>query len=220
VVPKVGAILGLAQVVRSLPTSALDWRAALAVLAVVSMTYGNLAALGQDNVVRLLAYSSISQAGYFLLGAIDLGHGSLALQSLIVFAAAYAASNLGAFAVVARVGRNLSAYAGVGRIAPWIGAAMTLFLLSLVGVPPLAGFAGKLLLFGAAIDAGYAWLAVVAILNSVLSLAVYLRIIVTMYRPGEGELGERPSSTAVWTVSLALTVILGVAVQVLLGHIA
>jgi NADH-quinone oxidoreductase subunit N len=219
VVPKIGAIFGLAQVARSLPAGAADWPAAMAVLAVISMTYGNLAALGQDNVVRLLAYSSIAQAGYFLLGVIDVGHGSLAAQSLVVFAAAYAATNLGAFAVVARAGRDLAAYTGIGRASPWTGAAMTVFLLSLVGMPPLAGFAGKLLLFGAAIDAGYTWLAVVAILNSVLSLAVYLRIIVPMYRPAPGVTTLAPSASLVGGVTLLLTVALGVGVQAVIGRI-
>lgn len=181
VVPKVGAIFGLAAVVREVP-EAIDWRPVVAALAVVSMTYGNLAALPQTNVVRLLAYSSIAQAGYFLLGVVALARNDLALSSLVVFAAAYAAMNLGAFAVVLGVGRDLPAFAGLGRTRPWLGVAMVVFLLSLVGIPPLAGFAGKLLLFGAALGAGYGWLAVAGILNSVLSLAVYLRVIVPMYR--------------------------------------
>jgi len=91
----------------------------VAILAVVSMTYGNLATLAQTNVVRLLAYSSIAQAGYFLLGVVGIGHGALAMQSLIVFAAAYAAMNLGAFAIVARVGRDLDAFTGLLRASPW-----------------------------------------------------------------------------------------------------
>ncbi|MDQ3317459.1 MAG: NADH-quinone oxidoreductase subunit N, partial [Actinomycetota bacterium] len=96
IVPKVGAIFGLAQVVRDLPTAgALGWPLVVAALAVLSMTYGNLAALVQENVVRLLAYSSIAQAGYFLLGVVAFGRGNLALPSLVVFAAAYAAMNLG-----------------------------------------------------------------------------------------------------------------------------
>lgn len=220
IVPKVGAIFALAQVVGDLPVVSIDWPAAVAVLAVVSMTYGNLAALGQTNLVRLLAYSSIAQAGYFLLGVVGVGHGTLPTQSLVVFAAAYAAMNLGAFAVVARVGRDLAAYEGLGRTAPWTGAAMTIFLLSLVGVPPLAGFAGKLLLFGAAIDGGYTWLAVVAILNSVLSLAVYLRIVTPMYRPGVASPTGSRSLAWVGALALGLTVALGVGVQVLLAHIA
>ncbi|MCA1715394.1 MAG: NADH-quinone oxidoreductase subunit N [Actinobacteria bacterium] len=134
VVPKVGAIFGLAQVVRDLPTG-IDWPLVAAALAVLSMTYGNLAALVQDNVVRLLAYSSIAQSGYFLLGVVAVGQSDLALLSLVVFAAAYAAMNLGAFAVVARTGRNLRDFTGLGRSAPWTGGAMVIFLISLVGVP-------------------------------------------------------------------------------------
>ena len=224
IVPKIGAIFALAQVARDLPVRIIDWPAAVAVLAVVSMTYGNLAALGQTNLVRLLAYSSIAQSGYFLLGVVGMGHGTLPIQALVVFAAAYAAMNLGAFAVVAWVGRELAAYEGLGRAAPWTGAAMTIFLLSLVGVPPLAGFAGKLLLFGAAIDAGYTWLAVAAILNSVLSLAVYLRVVAPMYRSTAGSAASRlaVSGPIFWVGGLALsgTVVLGVGVQILLARIA
>lgn len=220
VVPKVGALFALAQVARDLPDALTGWRVVVALLAAGSMTYGYLAALPQDNVVRLLAYSSIAQAGYFLLGIVALGRSALAIQALVVFAAAYAAMNLGAFAVVARIGRDLAAYGGAGRAAPWAGAALVVFLLSLVGVPPLAGFAGKLLLFGAALDAGFAWLAVAAILNSVLSLAVYLRLIVPLYRPARGVAAASRPAAVVWAVALALTVGLGLAVQVLLRGVA
>jgi len=214
VVPKIGAIFGLAQVARDLPLDAANWRLILAVLAVLSMTYGNLGALVQTNVVRLLGYSSIAQAGFFLLGVAAVGASPLAVQSLVLFAAAYAAMNLGAFAVVDRIGAELQAFAGAGRTAPWLGAAMTVFLLSLVGVPPLGGFVGKLLLFGAALDAGLAWLAVVSILNSVLSLAVYLRIIVALYQPVEKPL-PAVGGTIVWPVSLVCTVAIGLGAQVL-----
>ncbi|MDQ4127637.1 MAG: NADH-quinone oxidoreductase subunit N, partial [Actinomycetota bacterium] len=124
VVPKVGAIFGLTQVVRDLPVGT-GWPLVVAALAVLSMTYGNLAALGQENVVRLLAYSSIAQSGYFLLGVVALERGDLALPALVVFAAAYAAMNLGAFAVVALAGRELRDFAGLGRSRPAAGAAMT-----------------------------------------------------------------------------------------------
>ena len=214
VVPKIGAIFGLAVVARFLPVEVVDWRPVVAVLAAVSMTYGNLAALPQTDVVRLLAYSSIAQAGYFLLGVVALGTSDLAVRSLVVFAAAYAAMNLGAFAVVLGVGRDLAAFAGLGRVTPWTGAAMVAFLLSLVGVPPLAGFVGKLLLFGAAIDAGFTWLAIVAILNSVLSLAVYLRVVVPMYQPGQPGSTIPRSVVAAWGVALLLTVAIGVAAEV------
>jgi len=220
VVPKAGAVFALAQVVRDLPEE-LQWRAALAVLAAVSMTYGNLAALTQSNAVRLLAYSSIAQGGYFLLGVVAIGRSGLAIPSLVVFAAAYAAMNVGAFAVVARTGRELEAFAGIGRSAPWTGAAMVLFLLSLVGVPPLGGFVGKLLLFGAAIEGRYTWLAVVAILNSVLSLAVYLRIIVVLYRsPAAPPAVSRRVVLLVGGVALFFTVAIGIAARMLVDRVA
>jgi len=228
IAPKIGAIFGLAQVLRDLPASAVDWPLVVAALAAVSMTYGNLAALPQTNVVRLLAYSSIAQAGYFLLGLVALGRGDIATRSLVVFAAAYAAMNLGAFAVVASVGRDLTAWAGLGRSSPWTGGAMAVFLFSLVGVPPLGGFVGKLLLFGAAIDAGDAWLAVVAILNTVLSLAVYLRIVVPMYQPpstadtADGARRARGARTAivvVWSVAFAVTWAVGLGAQVVVGRV-
>lgn len=218
IVPKVGAIFAVAQLARDLPAET-GWPLAVAGLAVLSMTYGNLAALVQENVVRLLAYSSIAQSGYFLLGVVAFGESGLAVRSLVVFAAAYAAMNLGAFAVVALAGRELRDFAGLGRSKPAVGAAMVVFLISLVGIPPLGGFVGKLLLFGAAIDAGFTWLAVVGILNSVVSLAVYLRIVVPMY----GQAKETPVSptpvAAVWVTALVLTLGIGLAAQVLLGRI-
>jgi NADH-quinone oxidoreductase subunit N len=219
VVPKVGAIFGLAQVVRDLPTDT-GWPLVVAALAVLSMTYGNLAALVQENVVRLLAYSSIAQSGYFLLGVVAVERGDLALPALVVFAAAYAAMNIGAFAVVALAGRGLRDFAGLGRSRPAVGVAMVIFLISLVGVPPLAGFVGKLLLFGAAIESGFAWLAVVAILNSVLSLAVYLRIVVPMYQVPKGVPVSRRSVAAVWVVALVATVAVGLAAQALLDGVS
>jgi len=218
IVPKVGAIFALAQVSRDLPPA--GWPLVVAALAVFSMTYGNLTALVQENVVRLLAYSSIAQSGYFLLGVVALGRSDLALRSLVVFAVAYAAMNLGAFAVVALAGRNLRDFAGIGRTNPAAGAAMVIFLISLVGVPPLAGFVGKFLLFGAAMDSGFAWLAVVAILNSVLSLAVYLRIVVPMYQAPKETRVRAWSVAAVWAIALAATVAVGLAAQLLLGRVA
>lgn len=218
IVPKIGAIFALATIGRLLPADIVDWPLLIAVFAVISMTYGNLAALVQTNVVRLLAYSSIAQAGYFLLGIVAIGQNELAVPSLIVFAAAYAAMNMGAFAIVRGAGRDLEAFTGFGRTHPWAGASMALFLFSLVGIPPLAGFFGKLLLFGAALDAGYAWLAVIAILNSVLSLAVYLRIIVPMYQtpPRLPSHEPHPSLAApVWGIALVLTLVIGLATEMI-----
>ena len=219
VVPKIGALFALAQVVRDLPV-ATGWPPAIAVIAVLTMSWGYLAALVQDNVVRLLAYSSIAQAGYFLLAIVAVGVSPLALPSLILFGAAYAAMNLGAFAITQRTGRTLATFTGLGRARPAVGVAMVVFLLSLTGIPPLAGFVGKFLLFGAALDADFTWLAVIAILNSVLSLAVYLRIAVPLYRQ-PGDTGARPAGGAlvalVWVIALALTLFIGLAAQPLLA---
>lgn len=216
VVPKIGALFALTQVVRYLPPET-GWAAVMAGLAVLSMTYGYLAALVQDNVIRLLAYSSIAQSGYFLLGILAMGASELASPSIILFAAAYAAMNLGAFAVAAATGRTLSDFDGLGRTRPVMGIAMVIFLLSLVGIPPLAGFVGKFMLFGAAIDAQFTWLAVVAIINSVLSLAVYLRIIVPMYSPGKtASAAMEPWHGIVVITAFAATLIIGLAAQLFL----
>ncbi len=220
VVPKIGAILALAQVVRDLPLGS-DWPLLVAVISVLTMTYGYLAALVQGKVVRLLAYSSIAQAGYFLLAIVAVGTSPLATTSLIIFSAAYAVMNLGAFAVVMCIGRSLDDFAAAGRRNVAIGIAMVVFLLSLAGIPPLAGFVGKFLLFGAAMDAGFTWLAIVAILNSVLSLAVYLRIVVVMYRQADTQAAAAPVSlplvNLVIVVAFAFTLGIGLAAQALLG---
>ncbi|MDQ7019551.1 MAG: NADH-quinone oxidoreductase subunit N [Robiginitomaculum sp.] len=221
VVPKLGAIFALAQVVRDLPVST-GWPLVIAVIAVLTMTYGYLTALAQSNIVRLLAYSSIAQAGYFLLGVIAIGASPLAFTALIVFAAAYAAMNLGAFAVVMGTGRALDDFSGLGRTNIAMGVAMVVFLLSLVGIPPLAGFVGKFLLFGASIDAGFTWLTVVAILNSVLSLAVYLRIVVPMYQQNDAApaSASRPAGlvTLTWGIAFVFTLGIGLAAQVIFAQ--
>lgn len=224
VVPKIGAVFALAQVVRGLPVST-GWPLVIAVVSVLTMTYGYLAALVQDHVVRLLAYSSVAQAGYFLLAIVAIGASPIAIDALVVFAAAYAAMNLGAFAVVQCTGRTLDAFTGIGRKKVALGVAMVVFLLSLTGIPPLAGFVGKFMLFGATIDAGFIWLAVVAILNSVLSLAVYLRIVVPMYQQ-QTDAGfpallpaavSSPLVILTWIIALVLTLGIGLAAQGLLG---
>jgi NADH-quinone oxidoreductase subunit N len=211
VITKVAAIIAFAQVLRDLPV-ATGWPVVVALIAAVTMTFGYLAALVQSNVVRLLAYSSVAQAGYFLLGIVALGTSPLALPSVIVFGAAYVAMNLGAFAVIMIAGRDLDDFRGFGRARPVIGVAMVVFLLSLTGIPPLFGFVGKVLLFGAATEAGYLWLAVIGILNSVLALAVYLRIVVPMYQAGDGDAGRTevaPPLLVVLGATALVTVLMG-----------
>jgi NADH-quinone oxidoreductase subunit N len=183
VIPKAGALLALARVLpEALPGGHLGWPTAIGVVAAATMLFGAAAMIPQRNAVRLLAYSSISQSGFMLIGVAALGAGALGLSALLYYLAAYAATNLAAFAVLAAVEREtgsveVAALSGLGRRHPWWTAALVLSLLSLLGLPPLAGFVGKLEVFTAAIDADMAWLAVAGILATVVSLYPYLRMI-------------------------------------------
>jgi NADH-quinone oxidoreductase subunit N len=188
VITKAAAFFAFAQVLRDLPPGT-GWPLVLALISAATMTYGYLAALVQTNLVRLIAYSSVAQSGYFLMGVVALGVSPLAIPGIIVFAAAYVAMNLGAFAIVMAAGRNLDDITGFGRKRPIAGVAMVIFLLSLTGIPPLFGFVGKVYLFTAAFEAGFLWLVIIGVLNSVLALGVYLRIVVPMYRAAE----DRPT---------------------------
>lgn len=219
VVPKIGAIYALAQICRELPVEVFNWPLLLAIVAALSMTFGNVVALWQENVIRLLAYSTIAQAGYFVLGVVGVQGGVIAINSLIIFGIAYAAMNTGAFAIVQSRGNLLDDFKGFGKQAPWRSGAITIFFLSLVGVPPLAGFAGKFLLFGAAINGGYTWLAIIAIINSVISLAVYLRVIVPVYfkdSEGKSVKPSPPGLTFVWISTFFLTLTVGIGAQLFL----
>ncbi|MGQ9682509.1 MAG: NADH-quinone oxidoreductase subunit N [Anaerolineae bacterium] len=157
----------------------------LAVLAVLTMTVGNLLALVQNEVKRLLAYSSIAQAGYLLV-AVVAGQ-EVGAAAVLFYLLGYVFTNLGAFAVLIGWSRRgegrvpAADLAGLGFKQPWMAAALTLFLLSLTGIPLTAGFVGKLYVFGAAVREGYVWLVLVAVLNSVLSAFYYLHLVVIMY---------------------------------------
>lgn len=188
VVPKIGAALALYRLVHLFPDSDM-LRPLIAALSVLTMTMGNLAALWQEDVRRMIGWSSVSQSGYALMAVAVADLAPRALPSLIWFLAAYALANMTAFAVVAHLrGRTaLSDYAGLARTQPWMAAALIVAFLSLVGIPPLIGFVGKLGLFIATIDGGYAWLALAAVLNTVVSLFYYVRVIAPMYfMPAEG----------------------------------
>jgi NADH-quinone oxidoreductase subunit N len=157
-------------------------------LAMATMTVGNLTALNQDNVKRMLAYSSIAHAGYMLMGFSVLSDAGMA--AIVFYMVAYCFMNLGAFLVVMAIAEqsggdeNLSAFRGLGRRAPILAAVMTVFLISLAGIPPMAGFIGKFYLFASILEVGGAWnwtLAVVGVINSVISLYYYARIVRAMY---------------------------------------
>lgn len=189
VVPKIGALVGLMRVLSLVPEGEVGWRPLVAVLALLTMTLGNLAALWQDDVRRLLGWSSVSQSGYGLMAVVAIGRSDDAVPALITFLVAYALANLAAFGVVVELrGRtDIADYAGLARERPWLTAALAVSLLSLVGIPPLAGFVAKLELFTATIDAGYAWLAFAAVVNTVVSLFYYLRVMGPAYlQPSQG----------------------------------
>lgn len=219
VITKAAAFFALAQALHDLPREA-GWPFALALIAAATMTLGYLAALLQTNLVRLLAYSSVAQSGYFLMAIVALGASELAQPALLIFAGAYVAMNLGAFAVVMIAGTTLDDLQGFARSQPWTGAALVVFLLSLTGIPPLFGFLGKFYLFAAAFEAGYLWLVVIAILNTVLGLAVYLRMVIPLYRPagGAGGRGALPMilKPVLWAAAIA-TLALGVLGNLLLA---
>ena len=181
--PKVGALVAIGRFVAVLPEAEVGWRVVIAVIAAATMTLGNLAALASDDVRRLLGWSAISQTGYGLMAIVALGRSDLAIPSLLFFTAAYSVANLAAFGVVTELrGRTaLADFAGLGRARPALAAALALALFSFVGIPPLVGFPAKLALFTATVEAGYGWLAVVAVVNTVVSLAYYLRVLAPMY---------------------------------------
>lgn len=182
-IPKVGGLIFLARLVLAFPPGALDWRLLIAVLAAATMTLGNLAALWQTDLRRLLGWSAVSQTGYGLMAIVALGASGLAVPSLLFFLLAYVVGNVAAFGVVVQLrGRTeLADYLGLGRARPWLMGVLLLALLSFIGVPPLAGFVAKLLLFGAAIEAGYGWLAALAALNTVVSIVYYVRVLAPAY---------------------------------------
>lgn len=219
-IPKIGAALALARIVELVPVDGLALRPLVALLAVATMTLGNLAAMWQDDVRRLIGWSSVSQAGYMLMAVTVVGLTDMAVPALLAFVGAYAASNLAAFAVVAHLrGRtDLADYAGLALARPAVAAVLVLSFLSLVGIPPVVGFVGKLALFIATIDGGYAWLAVAAAANTVASLYYYLRVLAPVYfEPSKGSVATLGgwSGTALWVGAAAILVLAALAGPIL-----
>ncbi|MDQ3990251.1 MAG: NADH-quinone oxidoreductase subunit N [Actinomycetota bacterium] len=194
-IPKIGGLAAIYRLVaEAMPGADVDWPLLVAVLAAASMTLGNLAAFFQDNVRRLLAYSTISQVGYLLLAVTVATRSDLALPALLFYLAAYAVTNLGVFAVVIELpnATRIADYRGLARRHPGLAVVLVVCLLGLVGTPPTAVFLGKLEVFAAAVDGGYAWLAVLAVVNTVASLFYYLRWIAPAFLSVE----PRPATDA------------------------
>jgi NADH-quinone oxidoreductase subunit N len=162
-----------------------DWQIAVAILAVLTMTAGNIAALAQKDVKRMLAYSSIAHAGYILVGVA--AGTSTGVKGVVFYLLAYSFMNIGAFAVVTvlerrtAIGTTLSDYAGLATRKPLLALVMLLFMFSLTGIPPFIGFWGKLYVFRAAVEANLTWLAVIGMVNSAISAFYYLGVVVQMY---------------------------------------
>jgi len=180
---------GFAALVRvlmvALKSQVADWSALLWILAVVTMTVGNIIALSQSNIKRMLAYSSIAHAGYILIGLV--AHNDMGSAGILFYLTAYTFMNLGAFGVVVALGKygeenlKITDYHGLGFRRPLTALAMTVFMFSLAGVPPAAGFMAKFYIFSAAVKAGQIPLVIIGVVNSMISVYYYLRIVVFMY---------------------------------------
>jgi NADH-quinone oxidoreductase subunit N len=194
----------------ALPTLQVEWSQVLWVLAVLTMTVGNITALRQDNIKRMLAYSSIAHAGYALVG-FTAGNGT-GSAGVLFYMLSYAFMNIGAFAIIILVGKkgetngNVQDFAGLGVKHPLLAAAMTIFLFSLAGMPPTAGFIGKFYLFSGAIQKGYIWLAIIGVLNSAASVYYYLRVMVYMYMKDSTEEFDWMQVTAPMALCVAISV--------------
>lgn len=169
----------------ALPGLKAEWSDLLWILAVLTMTVGNIIALSQDNIKRMLAYSSIAHAGYALVGFTSCTASGVA--GVMFYLLSYTFMNIGAFAIIILVGKkgepnnNVQDYAGFASKHPVLAMCMSIFLFSLAGIPPTAGFIGKFYLFAGAVQSGYIWLAIIGVLNSAASVYYYLRVMVFMY---------------------------------------
>lgn len=197
------------------PATGYPWAVVVLLLAGASMLLGNLAAIPQTNIKRMLAYSSIAQAGYLATGL--LAANPEGVKAMMFYLLIYAFANAGAFAVVAAVslqrnGETIADLSGLSRQAPMLAAAMTISMLSMAGIPPLAGFMGKFFLFSAAIDAGYLWIAVLGFVLSMVSVYYYLNVVKYLY------LAEPPSDEPFQVgLPIRLAVIVAMTGTVLLG---
>jgi NADH-quinone oxidoreductase subunit N len=231
--PKIGAFALIIRLfVEALGPLKADWLPVVVILAALTMTLGNLVALTQDNVKRMLAYSSIAHTGYMLVGlAAFAGGQQLGLEGLLFYGAAYTFMNLGAFAVIAALQKragvtsSLDTFAGLGRREPLLGILMTLFLLSLTGIPPTAGFFAKAIVILAAVQAGgwVAFLAVIMMLNAAVAAFYYLRVVVYMFmRDPASEAPPLRHGRLLWgglAVTTSLTILFGFFPGLILGII-
>jgi NADH-quinone oxidoreductase subunit N len=210
-----GALLRI--LIGALPMMGDTWVTAIAVLSALTLIIGNFVAIMQPNIKRMLGYSSIAHAGYILIAVAASYNVPDGLSAALFYMFAYAFTNLGAFAIVIAVEKNdgqgvlLEDYKGLGKRYPWMAIAMTVFMLSLTGIPPTAGFAAKFYVFSTAIEAGLIWLALIGIATSVVSAYYYLRVVFLMYMyDGEGEMTIQPALVTAVVVALVATLLVGI----------
>lgn len=225
--PKLGAFALLIRIFAdALAPLAADWLGVFLVLTVLTMTVGNVIALTQVNVKRMLAYSSIAHTGYIMAGlavfaaANDQAAAARGIEAVLFYLLGYAVMNIAAFAVVAMLQRDphryggLNSFAGLAGRAPWLAMAMTILMLSLTGIPPTVGFFAKLYVLLAAVDAGLGWLAVAIVLNAALAAFYYLRVIVYMYmrdpEPEPASIESEPFGSAALVLSVIGVLALGI----------
>jgi NADH-quinone oxidoreductase subunit N len=218
---KAGGFAALLRVfITAFPELSDSWSIIAMVIAALTMVWGNIAAIAQPNIKRMLAYSSIAHAGYILMvlpAAADSNIAPDAVSAALFYILVYAVCNLGAWGVVLALekkeggGLNLDDYAGLGTKNPGLALAMVIFMFSLTGIPPTAGFIGKFYIFRVVIEANLIWLAIIGVLTSLISAYYYLRIIVIMYmRPGEPETHSEAWLDTTVMVTGLLTVLLGI----------
>jgi NADH-quinone oxidoreductase subunit N len=190
----------------------LNWGLIFAALAAISMTVGNIIAIPQANIKRMLGYSSIAQAGYLMVGLAAMGMASaeniLGQSGVLFFLASYTFTNMGAFIAIIAISNKLNSdliedYSGMGKRAPLLALALTLCLISLIGMPPAAGFMAKFYIFNAAIQNGLLWLVIIAVINSVVSAYYYLRVVKVMWL-GEAASAEKVPSSGALRLALFL----------------
>lgn len=214
---KVGGFAAMMRVfVTALPELGTSWVPAVAVIAALTMIIGNVVAVAQQNVKRMLAYSSIAHAGYILIAVAAAVDSPDAIPAGLFYMLAYLFTNLGAFAVVIAVerrqgeGLQLDDYKGLARRSPLLALALAYFMLSLTGIPPTGGFTGKFYLFSAAIEADLLWLALVGVVTSVISGYFYLRLVYLSFMfDGEGEVAAPPALNLVLGLTVLATLVLG-----------
>jgi NADH-quinone oxidoreductase subunit N len=218
----VGAkVAGFAALIRifiyALPDISEAWVPALAVIAALTMIGGNVIALAQRNVKRMLAYSSIAHAGFIMMGVAAAVESQEGMSAALFYMLAYLFTNLGAFAIVIAVERKdnqgvlLDDYKGLYKRSPLLALALAYFMLSLTGIPPTGGFTAKFGVFGAVINADMTWLAIIAVITSVISAYFYLRVVFYSFMyDGEGEVIVKPAIAVAVVVALVFTFLLGV----------